>query len=124
MRGRTIPLSKPRRMVCDLLHFARQVPSVPVQRRMAIGELVAAREQAAPRPSWCAVFTKAFAAVAAATPELRRSYLKWPRPRLFEHPVSVASIAVERRRGDENAVFLAPIKEPDRLSLEALTDRL
>ena len=30
MRGRMIPLSLPRRMVLDLLYFARGVPTVPV----------------------------------------------------------------------------------------------
>ena len=38
-----------------------------------------------PRPSWCAIFTKAYAVVAARYPELRRAYLKFPFPRLYEH---------------------------------------
>ena len=32
--GRSLRLSLPRRFVCDLLHFARKVPTVPVQRTM------------------------------------------------------------------------------------------
>ncbi len=31
-KGRTLPLSIPRRLIGDLLYFARDVPSVPVQR--------------------------------------------------------------------------------------------
>jgi hypothetical protein len=103
--------------VCDLVHFARQVPTVPVQRRMDLGALVAARDLAQPRPSWCALFTKAYGFVAAAWPVLRRSYLSFPRPHLYEHPMNVASIAVERRWQDEDAVFFAPLRIPEKQSL-------
>jgi hypothetical protein len=93
-----------------MMHFAQKVPSVPVQRRMNIAPLVAARREAEPRPSWCALFTKAYALVAAARPELRRAYLGFPWPHLYEHPSSVASIAVERRIGDEDAVLFVQIR--------------
>jgi hypothetical protein len=124
MRGRTIRLSKPRRLVCDLLHFARQVPSVPVQRRMALAPVVAARSRAAPRPGWCAIFTRAYALVAAETPELRRAYLKFPTPRLYEHPASVAAVAVERRQGGEYAVMMGLVKGPAGRSLGDLDAQL
>src|SRR5437764_1211204 len=76
--GRRIPLSLPRRFVGDLLHFARKVPSVPVQRRLLLDRVRLAREGAAGRPSWCALFLKAYGLVAAEVPELRRAYLPWP----------------------------------------------
>ncbi len=118
--GRTLPLSLPRRFICDLLHFARRVPTVPVQRRMDLSEVAAARNAAAPRPSWCAVFTRAYAAVAARRPELRRSYLAFPFPRLYEHAANVATIAVERQVGDENAVLFAHLNNPEKRSLTEL----
>src|SRR5947209_9719278 len=99
--GRRLPLSPSRRLVGDVLHFARRVPSVVVQRRMHLSELVAARAATTPPVSWSAIFLKAYAAVAVERPELRRCYLPWPRPHLYEHPFSVASFAVERRVGDE-----------------------
>src|SRR5579864_4603640 len=100
--GRSLSLSLPRRFIGDLLHFARKVPTVPVQRRMNIAPLQAARRQAVPRPSWCSLFTKAYAMVAAARPELRRAYLSFPWPHLYEHSISVASVAIERKVGDED----------------------
>jgi len=118
--GRRLPLSLPRRWVGDFLHFAQKVPTIPVQRRMNIAPLVAARNQAVPRPSWCALFTKAYAMVAARHPELRRTYLNFLRPCLYEHPVSVASIAVERRIGDENAVLFTQIRAPEEHTPEQL----
>src|SRR5436309_13711052 len=111
--GRNLSLSVPRRIVCDLLHCARKVPTVPVQRRMNIAALVAARKQSLPRPSWCALFTKAYAMVTAERPELRRAYLSFPWAHLYEHPVSVASIAIERRVGDEDAVLFVQVRNPE-----------
>ena len=96
-KGKTLPLSTLCRLIGDLLYFARGVPSVPVQRLMNLADLVEACACADRRVSWCAIFTKAFARTAALTPELRRSYLKFPWARLYEHPYSVASIAVDAR---------------------------
>jgi len=115
--GRYIPLSRPRRFVTDLVHFARKVPTVPVERRMNLAPLVAARQAAVPRPGWCPIFTKAYAIVAAAHPELRRAYLTFPTPHLYEHAFSIASVAVERRLGDENAVLFVPLRKPNEKNL-------
>ena len=41
--GRNLPLSLPRRFICDLVHFAHRVPTVPVERRMNLAPLVMAR---------------------------------------------------------------------------------
>ena len=76
--GHVVPLSLPRRLVGDFVHAGRQLPLVPIQRRMELGELMAARAAAAPKPSWCGVFTKALAVVSARRPELRRVYLRRP----------------------------------------------
>jgi hypothetical protein len=122
--GRNIPLSLPRRFICDLVHFARKVPTVPVQRRMNLAPLVAVRQAAQPRPSWCAIFTKAYAFVAAARPELRRAYLSFPWPHLYEHPISVASVAVERDYGGEQAVFFGHLRSPEQQGLLELDAHL
>ena len=64
MRGRMIRLSVPRRMVIDLLYFARAIPTVPVQKRMQLKPLMAARAACRERPRWTAIFTKAYALMA------------------------------------------------------------
>jgi pyruvate/2-oxoglutarate dehydrogenase complex dihydrolipoamide acyltransferase (E2) component len=115
--GIRLSLSLPRRIICDYLHFARQVPSVPVQRRMRIGALIEARSRLAPRPSWFAIFLKAFALISAARPQMRRAYLSFPWPHLYEHPINVISVAIERPFGDEDAVFFAPIRQPEARAL-------
>jgi hypothetical protein len=123
-RGHSLPLSSPRRLVGDLLHFARKVPSIPVQRRINIAALCDARARAAGRPGWCAIFLKAYSLVAARTPELRRAYMGWPWPRLYEHPVNVASVAVSRDYRGEPAVLFAHFQSPEEQPLNQLEAHL
>jgi len=124
MRGRWIPLTGPRRFVGDLMAFAARVPTVPVQRRMRLGEVAAARAAAADRPGWPAVFLKAYARVAADLPALRRAYVALPYPHLCEYPRSVASVAVEREYRGEPAVFFGKIPEPAGLPLTDIHSRV
>jgi hypothetical protein len=112
MRGRMIPLSVPRRMVIDLLYFARGIPTVPVQKRMALGALVAARADCRERPRWTAIFTKGYALMAREFPEFRRAYVKIPWPHLYEYPRSNATVIIERDYRGEPGLFSISIKEP------------
>ena len=120
MRGRAIRLSKPRRMVIDLLYFAKALPTIPVQRRMDLASVVAARTACRNRPQWTAIFAKAYALVAREFPELRRAYVKFPWPHLYEYPLSVASIVVERDYQGEPSLFSLLVKDPTGHSLDDL----
>ena len=120
MRGRTVGLSLSRRFVGDLLHAAAGVPTVPVQRPMELARLADARAGLTDRPTWTALFTLAYARVARDFPELRRAYLSFPYARLYEYPVSVAAVAVERDFGGEPGVFVGKVKDPAAFSLEEL----
>src|SRR4051812_48808988 len=97
--GRKLALSLSRRVMCDLLAFAKSVPSVPVQRQMNVAAVAQARAALAASPDtpgWCAIFAKAYGITASRCPELRRAYLTLPWPYIYEHPYSIASIAFER----------------------------
>ncbi len=122
MRGRALPLSAPRRIICDLMHFAAGVPTVPVQRRMKLGPVVAARR--ARQYPWIALFTKAFALMAAEFPQFRRAYCKLPWPHLYEYPASVAHISIERDYESETAVLGLKIKDPAAHSLDEIAARI
>ena len=112
MRGRMIRLSVPRRMVIDLLHFAKGIPTVPVQKRMSLGALIAARAACKDRPRWTAIFTKAYALMAREFPQFRRAYVKLPWPHLYEYPRSNATVIIERDYQGEPGLFSISIKEP------------
>jgi hypothetical protein len=124
MRGRSIRLSIQRRMVIDFLHFARAVPTVPVQKHLSIADLVAARAACRDRPRWTAMFVKAFALVADEMPVLRRAYVKLPWPHLYEYPTSKASIMIERDYRGEPALCPVSIKDPSHQPLAAIGDAL
>ena len=124
MRGIAIPLSRSRRFIGDLLHFAAKTPTVPVQRRMRLGLVAQSRSALSDRPSWPTLFMKAFARVAVAVPERRRAYVKFPWAHLYEYPISVGVIAILREYKGEKAVFFGRVKDPAQLSLVELRKRL
>lgn len=124
MCGRRIPLSRARRLVIDFLHFAKTVPTVPVQRRIKLHSVIEARAALADRPAWTAIMVKAFAAVSAEFPDLRRAYCKFPWPHLYEVPTPVASVVVERDFEGDKAIFIGRVKDPAALPLPELTKRM
>jgi len=95
-----------------------------VQRRLRLAEVVAARQTAHPQPSWCALFTKAYGFVSAVNPHLRRAYIGYPWPHLYEHPENIAMLAVERIHDSEAALFFALLPRPEMLSLHEIDARL
>ena len=123
-RGRTFPLSGPRRFVLDLVHFASKVPTVPVSRVMNVGPLIIARANHPGRPSWALIFMKAYARVAADHPPLRRSLLTFPSTRLYEHPINICALAIEREYNGEDGIFVGQFRSPEQQTLEALQEGL
>lgn len=122
--GRTVPFSPPRRVLLDMLRLAQEVPSVPVQRRMRIAEVVRARGLLGERPSWQSVFLRAFALVSMEFPALRRVYLGGWRPRLYESRSSVCMVAVEREYAGEPVVFIGRIPQPEQTSLFVINEQI
>src|SRR5262249_52481781 len=67
---------------------------------------------------------KAFAAVANQRPELRRTYLNYPWPHLWQADETIASIAVEREYHGEPGVFFGFLRAPDQTPLSELAATL
>jgi pyruvate/2-oxoglutarate dehydrogenase complex dihydrolipoamide acyltransferase (E2) component len=122
MRGRSIPLSVPRRIVADFMRLAKTIPSVPVERTIDVSALVAARRACSPRPPWIGMLTKAYGLAAQEFPDLRRVFLKWPWPHLYEYPASVAMITVDRDYEGEPCVLMRMIKDPAARSVTEIAD--
>jgi hypothetical protein len=120
MKGRMVRLSKPRRLVVDLMYFARALPTVPVQRQMALEAVVSARNGCVNRPPWAAIFAKAYALVGREYPVLRRAYVKFPWPHLCELPVSSANIIFERDYAGEPGLFACLVEDPATMPLGEL----
>jgi hypothetical protein len=122
--GRFLPLSIPRRIIGDMLYAAQQLTLLPGEGRMHLAEVVAARAAAKPRPSWLAMFIKAFATVAARHPEYRRVFVSRPWYRLYQYDQNVVSVVVEREWQGEPALFLARLHSPEKMSLTEIDAQL
>ena len=122
-RGRTVALSPARRVICDLLDAGVGLPLVPFEKTINLADVADARLEAQPRPSWCSIFTKAYAKVVAARPALRRVFLTFPWQRMYEYQQTTADVAVQARLNDEDALVFVTMKSPHLQSLESL-DRL
>ena len=115
--GRNFSISYFRRLVIDLMHFSSSVPSVTVERRLDLSRLIEARRVCVPSPSWSSIFTKAYAVVAARTPMLRSSYMKFPWQHFYEHGQNIATLSVDRLIDNERVVLYAHIFAPETRSL-------
>jgi hypothetical protein len=120
--GRSLPLSPFRRLVADMMCFSRQVPAAVIERRMNLSPLVEARRRCMPRPSWTVLFAKAIGLVARDRPELRRAYMAFPWPRLYEHPSSTVAFNVAREVNGEAVIVQCLIRRPENRSLAELEE--
>lgn len=91
---------------------------------MDVAAVATERKKIAHPPAWVMLFTKAYAMVAARRPELRRAYLPFPCPHLFQADESVATVAIEREYDGEPAVFFGHVRHPEQQSLRQLTQHL
>jgi hypothetical protein len=117
MRGIPKKISLPRRLIFDLMHASLRVPFVSLSRPLNIRPLLEARAGTANPAGWAAIFVKAFALIAKDEPILRTLYAKWPWPRFYELPRSVALVAIARTVDGEECVLPQPILGPAELSL-------
>ncbi len=123
---RSIPLSKHRAVLCDVLYLSHRIPRFAVDRFVQLCELEILRQASQVRISWSTLFLKAYAIVSANTPELRRAFVTWPSPRLVEMDDTVGVIAINRRHEatGEDCVCWGRFYGPQRLSLVELQGAL
>src|SRR5687767_8181405 len=81
-----LPMTSDRALVCDISHFAKQVPSFPVERTLNLAEVAVHRAATHPRIAWSVLFLKAYALVSAEHAALRRAYVPWPWPHFVQRP--------------------------------------
>jgi hypothetical protein len=89
---------------------------------MDLGAVIAARKALSRRPPWFGIFAKAYGLTAREFPQLRRTFVKWPWPHLYEYPTSVAGVCVERDVDGEPCVMLRIFQDPAALRISDITD--
>ena len=115
--GRSIPISNGRRAIAAMLEYSRKIPTVPVSRAINVAALAQTRGRSFDSISWTAIFIRAYGIVCKRFPELRRSWISWPYPHLYEHSHSKCAVAVEREWEGEKIVLMGLIREPESSSL-------
>jgi len=117
---RWLPAGMPahRALVTDLMWLHSTMPTVSQVKTFDLRELCIAREACPRRISWAIAFMRAYALVAGEFPALRRTYLSWPWPHLYEHPVTVGNLVVARKVNAVDWLFFAPLAEAESFSLD------
>lgn len=119
-----VKLTPGRKIVLEMLHHARKVPSIPVARELQVSALVERRAELTERPSWTAIFLRAYGLVCQEFGELRRAFLPYPWPRLYEHPFSKGAIVVERELDGEPILLAAKIRKPEAHTVTSIDQNL
>src|SRR5207249_4884528 len=97
----------------ELMHHARKVPSIPLSRALDVAAVANARRTCPDPPSWMAIFVRAYGLLSARHAVLRRAYIPWPVPHLYEHPASECAVIVEREWRNEAVTLGAKIRQPE-----------
>jgi hypothetical protein len=119
---RSLPES--RRLVNDLLRYAARTPLVPVERWFELADLADLRSSMSPKISWPVLFIKAYGLLCGRHAHLRQAYMSWPRPHLYEHPCSVAMLAINRSQDNEDRLFWGRFWAPETCALVELQAEL
>jgi hypothetical protein len=122
--GRNIKLTAGRKVVIEILHHARQIPSLPLAATLDVSALIRARKSLPVSVSWTAIFMRAYGLLSQQRPELRRSYMRWPTAHFYEHPWSQAIALVEREWENELVILGGRFKSPETMTLAAIDERL
>ena len=116
----TAPLPAGRGCVNDIAVLALDIPLFPVDRLMHLEAVATARQAAAVRIGWAAIFLKAYAIVARETPPLRSWLAGALRPCIATSSQSVAVLAVNRGEAGDDRLFFARLCRPDATPLPLL----
>jgi hypothetical protein len=110
-------LSSSRALVRDILHYDRRMPSFTHSRQFDLAEVEALRLRLPQRVGWPVLFIKAYGLLSAECPLLRQAFMPWPVPHAYEHPQTIATLALSRKHEGEPRLFWPRLRQPERRSL-------
>jgi hypothetical protein len=113
-----------RALVCDILRYDARIPSFAHSRPFELADVEALRLQLPRRISWSILFLKAYGMLSAECPLLRQAFMRWPVAHAYEHPETIATLAVSRSHAGEPRLFWARFRQPELCSLVQLQREL
>lgn len=120
--GRRIPFSNGRRLVDDVIRVSNQMPMAAFSTQWDVAQIAKLRRMAKPKISWNVLMMKAHAIVCRKNAELRRSYVRFPYPHLYEHHQNVCMMTIARQHEGQERLFFARFNEPDNYTLVELQE--
>jgi len=117
---RYVRLTLPRLWIRDTVYFGTKSMIVGGSTMLRVSAVMRARRNNQPLVSWSAILIKALALTSKKWPELKRSYIAFPWPHLYEHPHCVATVVIERDWQGARCVFFDQIPAPESKSLREL----
>ena len=117
-------LASSRALVIDVVHYDRKTPSYAHDRHCRLGSLANLRPHTATRVAWPVLFIKAYGLLSAEYPALRQTYFNFPWPHLYQHPVSISTLAMSRLHQGEERLFWVRFQKPEACSLVQLQAEL
>jgi hypothetical protein len=121
---RYVRLTLPRLWIRDTVYFGTKSMNVGGSTVLRVSAVMAARRNNQPLVSWNAILIKALALTSKKWPQLKRAYIAFPWPHLYEHPHCVATVVVEREWQGARCVFFDQIHAPESKSLRELDQEL
>jgi hypothetical protein len=118
--GKRTAIPPERRLICDIVGIAQQMPLVPLAMTIDVAELARCRRRASPQISWAVVMMRAMALVSREFPALRTVYVPLPWPHFYEHPESIAMLAINREIEGQPWLLCARFHQPENHSLVQL----
>lgn len=123
MAFRRKQLSNGRRLVCDIIRLAKQVPLAGVMADLNVEELAEIRKRIRPRIAWNVLLMKAYAQIALQRPELRQIYVRLPWGHIYQHPTNVCMMTFSRDHDGEERLLFGRFESPEEKSLVELQAR-
>lgn len=121
--GTRVKFSNGRRLVDDVVTLAQKFPSAGLSGEFDAPQVHEIRRISRPRISWNVLYMKAYAEVAAETPELRQCYVRFPRPHLYQHHDVVCMLTLSRKHEGQERLFFARFNNPQEDGLDELQQR-
>lgn len=123
-RGRYFRPTIGRILVDELMRHSRKTPLVAVEKKMRIAETAEARQSTELKVSWVALFAKAYSMAGEKIPQLRQAWVRFPWPRIYEHPYSEVAVIVEREFEGETCVLTSSIRSPEMTPLAEISGHI
>ena len=123
-KGTIIPVHWTRTLISDIVYYANKIPLCTIEKQINIEAVQIAKSISQKRIGWTSIFTKAMGLASIEFDELRQSWMPFPYAHLYQHPIPIASVAINRIVDTSDAVIFGMVQKPEEKPLTEITEAL